>query len=108
MLSFNTKIMRRKSFNQIDSKKKKKFKNAILNLLDIVFDEKQNFSKENNYLDLCNGLHQMMDIADEYSWYSEYEKENNMNRFLTKSRNRLMKEVDGLHEKLRTIQENKI
>ena len=50
----------------------------------------------------------MMDIADEYSWYSEYEKENNMNRFLTKSRNRLMKEGDGLHEKLRTIQENKI
>lgn len=66
----------------------------IINLLDIIYDEKQNISNENNYLKICELCKDIGNQMKDKNYYNDYKNSEENCEFLRESRNRLFKERD--------------
>ena len=64
----------------------------ILQILDIVFDEKENFNCDNNYLKICNKLKNIIPLIEKYTFYNDYLNEKGNRLHLEASRKNLMKD----------------
>jgi len=63
--------------------------NTLNNIFEVIFDEKDNFSTQNQYIYLSNLI---KDLVENQTYYKELEIEKNNNIFLRNSRHQLIKE----------------
>ncbi len=66
----------------------------IISLLDIIYDEKQNISTENNYLKICKLCKEIGTNMNDKTYYNDYKNSEENCEFLRESRDRLFKERD--------------
>ncbi len=66
----------------------------IISLLDIIYDEKENISNENNYLKICKLCKDIGTSMNEKTYYNDFKNSEENCEFLRESRNRLFKERD--------------
>lgn len=73
----------------------------LTDLLDIMYDEKDNFSNENTYLNMCNVIKKIGESANNDNYYNELQNERDNLNFLRASRIRLMKENSKLKKQIK-------
>ena len=64
----------------------------ILEILDAVFEEKENFNCDNNYLKICNKLKNIIPLMEKHTFYNDYLNEKGNRLHLEASRKNLMKD----------------
>lgn len=64
----------------------------ILQILDIVFEEKENFNCDNNYLKICNKLKDIMPLIEKQTYYNDYINQKGNCEYLKASKKNLMKD----------------
>jgi hypothetical protein len=69
-----------------------KIKLEILEILDVVFDEKENFNCDNNYLKICNKLKNIIPLIEKENFYNDYLNQKGNCEYLKASRKNLMKD----------------
>jgi hypothetical protein len=73
----------------------------LTELLDILFDEKDNLTNENTYLDLCNLTKKIGLSCNADNYYNELMNERDNLDFLRASRNKLLKENNKLKKQIK-------
>lgn len=72
----------------------------LTDLLDNLYDEKDNFSNENKYLEICNLIKKIGLSCNKDNYYNDLINERDNINFLRASRNKLMKENKKLKKML--------
>lgn len=60
--------------------------------MDIVFEEKENFNCDNNYLKICNKLKDIMPLIEKQTYYNDYINQKGNCEYLKASKKNLMKD----------------
>ena len=78
--------------------------NQLTELLDILFDEKDNFSNENTYLTICDLIKKIGSSINTDTYYAELLNEQENSNFLRQSRKSYMKELTRLAKKCQSLE----
>tara|TARA_R110002012_G_scaffold240122_1_gene414249 strand:+ start:101 stop:400 length:300 start_codon:yes stop_codon:yes gene_type:complete len=79
-----------------------KIKTEILDMLNIIFEEKENFNCDNNYLKICNKLRDLIPLIEKENFYNDYLNEKGNRLHIEASRKNLIK--DNLRQYKEMIQ----
>ncbi len=78
--------------------------NLLSTLLDVLYDEKDNFSNENAYVNICDLVKQIGDSINTDTHYNDLLNEKENANFLRQSRNSYMKQLTLLGEKVQLLE----
>ncbi len=67
-------------------------KSEILEILNVIFDEKENFKCDNNYLKMCNKLKDLIPLIEKENFYNDYLNQKGNCEYLKASKKNLLKD----------------
>lgn len=67
-------------------------KSEILEILNVIFDEKENFNCDNNYLKICNKLKDLIPLIEKENFYNDYLNQKGNCEYLKASKKNLLKD----------------
>mgnify|MGYP003132743032 FL=1 len=73
----------------------------LAELLDNLYDEKENFSNENTYLNICNLIKNIGQSVKNDNYYNDLLNERDNLNFLRASRNKLIRENNKLRKMIK-------
>jgi hypothetical protein len=79
-------------------------KKEIIEILNLVFEEKDNFLCENNYLLICNNLKDLIPLIEKNTYYKEYINEKGNRMYIEASRKSLIKKNKKLFDKIKELE----
>lgn len=78
--------------------------NQLTELLDILFDEKDNFSNENTYLNICDLIKKIGTSINKDTFYAELLNEQANSNFLRQSRKSYIKQLTLMGKKVKSLE----